>query len=107
MFYSGLHYKKIPAGFPAGIGICLKSSSELLLSVRKNCHVTGPLDRYCKSSLMGRACACDPSGKDLAAFRNILAELASILVIDGAVLAAEDTDLFLPVEAASFSEGSI
>ena len=56
---------------------------------------------------MGRTCAGDSSGKNLAALRNILAELASILVVDGAVLAAEDTDLFLSVEAASLSERGI
>ena len=54
-----------------------KSGGSLIISdfcVRKHCKMTCSLDRYCQSSLMCSAGSCDPSGKDLSALRNILAE---------------------------------
>ena len=56
------------------------------------------LDRGGQRSLMRCAGTGNSSGKDLAALRNILTKLGSILVIDRAVLAAENADLLLAME---------
>ena len=56
------------------------------------------LDRRCQRSLMSSACAGDAAGKDLPAFGDVLAQLCCVLIIDRAVLSAEDTNLLLSVE---------
>ena len=66
--------------------------------------MTGSLDRSGQRSLVSCACAGDPSGKDLAALRHILAKLRGVLIIDRIVLAAKYADFLFSMEAASFSE---
>ena len=66
--------------------------------------MTGSLDRSGQRSLVGSAGTGDPSGKDLAALRHILAKLRDVFVIDRIVFAAKYTDFLFSMEAASFSE---
>jgi hypothetical protein len=65
------------------------------------------LDGTGECSLVCSACAGDPSGKNLSALGDILAKLCDILVINGIVLAAEDANFSLSMEAASLSERCI
>ena len=51
--------------------------------------------------------AGNSAGQDLAALRDVLAELRRILVVDLVIFAAENTDLLFSVEAASLLERSI
>lgn len=66
--------------------------------------MTCSLDRDRQLTLMGCAGAGDSPGKDLAAFRDILAQLRCILVINGIVFSAEDANLLLSVEGSSALE---
>ena len=73
-----------------------------ILNIRHDRHMAGSLDRHCQSSLMLCTVACDAAGKDLASFRDILAQLGCILVIDLVILlTAEYADLFSPAAASS------
>jgi hypothetical protein len=74
------------------------------LGIRHKSQMTGSLDRSGQRSLMSRAGTGDPSGKDLAALRHILAKLRDVFVIDRIVFAAKYTDFLFSMEAASFSE---
>ena len=69
--------------------------------------MTSSLDRCGELSLVCGACACDPSGKDLAALRNKLAELSAVLVINCIIFTAENTNLLFSVEIALSSERGI
>ena len=66
--------------------------------------MTGSLDRSGQRSLVGSAGTGDPSGKDLAALRHILAKLRSVFIVDRIVLAAKYANFLFSMEAASFSE---
>ncbi len=84
-----------------------KPSVRSALRVRKDRQVARPLDRRRQCSLMCRASAGNSAGQDLAALRDVLAELRRILVVDLVIFAAENTDLLFSVEAASLLERGI
>ena len=69
--------------------------------------MTRSLDCDRQRSLMCGAGSGDSSRKNLAALRDVLAELCCVLIIDDIILSAENTDLLLSVEAALLSEGPI
>ncbi len=83
------------SGWP---GFCLP------LGVRQDCNVSCSLDCCCQLSLMCSAGSRDSSGKDLSSLRDVLPKLGSILVIDGAVLSAENANFSLSVEIVLTSE---
>ena len=65
-----------------------------------------PLNGKCKRALMLCAVSCDPSRKDLAAFRDVSLQLVDILVADLAFFAAEYADFLSSAESARFSSVS-
>jgi len=62
--------------------------------------VSCSLDSDCKLSLMLCASTCNSSGKNLASFRNVLAKLENVLVIDElGLFCTEVADLLLSLSA--------
>ena len=55
----------------------------LFVGIRQQRQDAGPLDGLGQHTLMLGAVAGDPTRQDLAAFRDILTELGSVLVVDG------------------------
>lgn len=66
--------------------------------------MTRSLDCGCQLTLVCCACTRNSSRKNLPCFRNILAQLCRILVIDYVILPTEDTDLLLSVKCSSALE---